>query len=409
MLMNYPASLSLLLSASLLSACGDDSTTGAGGDTGGTSTSAGGTTTVGGSASVGGAGGSGGAGTGGEGVGGFAFGMPIDAPENEWTWVDFPDSRCMNDTPTGIGINKSSASDKVVIFLMGGNACFNQASCFITANKDGYGAQKFASEGALNSALFSRTAENPLKDHSYVFVPYCSGDVHAGNNDGVMIGNTTYKFKGHVNIKHYLERLVPTFPNASQIVLTGVSAGGFGAAYSLDLVSRGFEGKPVVLIDDSGPPMGSTFVAPCLQKRFIETWGIASTLPPACPSCVDADGSFIENYVNHVKTAYPTHRFGLVSSAEDQTIRQFWSFGENNCASIDGFPGNYSGAKYTEGLEDIRDRMMAGNDNFALFMAPGSKHVLLDGDPAALTVGGTSLLTWLTQAVTNDPAWTSTP
>src|SRR5262245_58938186 len=107
-------------------ACSDDSTpanTGGPGSVAATSSSTGA-----GGAGMGGAGGTGAA------DGAVPIGDRIDAPENEWTWVDFPDSRCMNDTPTGIGINKASASKDVIIFLMGGNACFNAVSCGVTAN-----------------------------------------------------------------------------------------------------------------------------------------------------------------------------------------------------------------------------------------------------------------------------------
>lgn len=338
------------------------------------------------------------------------MGMPIDAPENTWTWIDFPDSKCMDGSPTGIGVNLSSTSENVAIFLQGGNACFNLISCNITANTDGYGEAEFQAEidsvGGLS--LLDRTGNSPIKDYSFIYVPYCSGDVFAGNKADVVIGPNTWQFNGFNNITAFLNRIVPTFPNAQKVLLTGVSAGGFGAAYNYDHVASAFPNADVTLIDDSGPPMGAMYVAPCLQQHFIDTWGVDTTLPQDCADCKPADGAFIEPYVNHIKTKFPAARFGVISSEADATIRRFWGYGED-CTSLPGAPPPYAAAKYTAGLEDIRDRMFAGNPNFALFMLPGDEHVWLDNDPTTVVVDTTNLETWLTQALTGDAAWASHP
>src|SRR5689334_18496513 len=70
-------------------------------------------------------------------------------------------------------------------------------------------------------------------------------------------------FVGYTNIGHYLQRLVPTFSSATQVVLTGTSAGAFGAFLNYHRVAQAFCPKPTVLIDDSGPVMSDTYLAPC--------------------------------------------------------------------------------------------------------------------------------------------------
>ena len=116
---------------------------------------------------------------------GFNFGQPITAPDKTWTFVDFPDAKCMNNTATGIGVNLNPNSDKVVIYLQGGGACFNTLTCLTVANAGGYGASNFSTDAASlpKYSLFNRDdATNPTKDWNYVYVPYCTGDVHSGNN-----------------------------------------------------------------------------------------------------------------------------------------------------------------------------------------------------------------------------------
>lgn len=95
---------------------------------------------------------SGGGGAGGEaGTGGIGTEGPINAPEGEWTWVPFPGTQCMDGSETGFAINRHGANDDVVIFLEGGNACFNFGSCASTANLDGYDAEKFAAQARTTS------------------------------------------------------------------------------------------------------------------------------------------------------------------------------------------------------------------------------------------------------------------
>src|SRR6185369_6290442 len=102
-----------------------------------------------------------------------------------WSWVPFPDTRCGAGTPAGIGINPTSKSDKLLIYLMGGGGCFTPQECtpgcnpmfqHCAANLDGYDQNKLSQElGSFQpGSLFDRaSAENPFKDYSFVFVPYC--------------------------------------------------------------------------------------------------------------------------------------------------------------------------------------------------------------------------------------------
>ncbi|HVH46511.1 MAG TPA: pectin acetylesterase-family hydrolase [Labilithrix sp.] len=349
----------------------------------------------------------------------FEKSAPITAPEKTWTWVDFDDSLCMNGSKTGIGVNLNSASKDVLIYLQGGNACFNYASCRITANLDGYNADTFAESVTPSSDgdnlarvyLFKRDEEkNLFKDWNYVYIPYCSGDVYAGDKDS-FVGLGNRKFRGFRNITAFLKRIAPTFPNAGKILLTGQSAGGFGAAYNYDQFSRAFCPKPVILVDDSGPPMGEEFVPPCLQKHFIETWGIDKTLPPDCAECAERtkkDGVFIEPFLKHVTDKYAGHELGIVSTVHDETIRRFWAFGNNDCAATE-LPQSYPAEKYQKGLEDVRDRFGGPGSRVRAFLAPGTFHCLVHEDPTTFAVGDLTLRDWLEQAITRDPAWKNVP
>ena len=121
---------------------------------------------------------------------------------------------------------------------------------------------------SVNNGILDRTnPANPVKDWNFVFVPYCTGDVHGGNNPtGTVAGVAgTQQFVGYASMGLYVARLVPTFPATTRVLLTGVSAGGFGSVAAYGPVSRAFASAHVDMIDDSGPPISDPYFAGCLQ------------------------------------------------------------------------------------------------------------------------------------------------
>lgn len=395
-LSGLPSSVSIgaLLLAGVASAalvgCGDD-TSSSGGNGGGTGTA--GNSATGGNATAGG--------------GGQGGGSSL-TPE-AWNWVDIEGSECLNGTPTGIGVNPSTTSDNIVFFLQGGNACFNFASCVVTANPNGYDKAAFEAKDLPSLETIDwmdrSNPANPLKDYTYVYIPYCSGDLHAGDADDVMVGNKARQFHGYRNVGLAVDFIKPLFPSAEKVLLTGVSAGGFGAALNYDRVATAFgPNVKTTLIDDCGPPMGDPYVPTCLQKHFKDTWGLDKTLPADCTGCTT--DNFVPAYVDYILNKYPERSIGLISSEQDATIRSFMSFGLNNCSNINGGPTDYDPLQYTAGLEDLRDNV-ATSGRFALFLVPGDEHVFLDNGIGAVTTGGVKLEDWISDAIAEDPAWTS--
>ena len=331
-------------------------------------------------------------------------GAPIEAPAGEWTFIEFPDSRCMNDTPTGIGINPSTTSSNVVIYLEGGGACFDFISCFGVAHADGFDAAALASVADYygDRGIFNRADEsNPVRDWSFVFVPYCTGDVHAGNNPDGFGGRTQV---GYVNVGEYLERLVPTFEGADQVLLTGSSAGGFGAAWNFDRVQQAFGCTPVTLLDDAGPPMADMYMKPCLQQHWRDTWNLNATLPSGCTWCTGDDGGGLVGFASYLAAKYPDHRFGLLSTMADSVIRGFFGYGYSaTCMS----PANMPADDFAAGLVDLRDRVVGPYGNFHTYYVEGDSHTFLGQPLSNTTVGGVTLAEWIRRLVENDPAWSN--
>lgn len=318
---------------------------------------------------------------------GVVAGNAISAPADTWTWVDFPESKCASGSATGIGINPHAGSTRLLIYFEGGGACFNAASCWgpmpQAANVAGFDASDFAAARQLGYPIFSRTsAGNPFKDMSFVFVPYCTGDMHAGRVEADLIVNGAVKptyFWGSKDLELFLARLVPTFSNTDHVWAIGSSAGGFATVLDYDQVTRAFSGVRVDIIDDSGPSIVSKGQTD--NAGLFKLWGVSP--PVACPSCKSHADVLAAN-----RKSQPGSKFALMSFADDPVISK--DFG-------------YTVAEYPAVLQKFEAEHLAGDANAATFIVTNKQQHVVQTDLASAP----AYLPWLTLMVNDDPAWAS--
>lgn len=234
-----------------------------------------------------------------------------------------------------------------------------------------------------------------------MYIPYCTGDVHGGNNTGVDVPGVgapkKQSFVGYANVGFDLKRIIPTFPNVTQVLVTGESAGGFGAFYNYDRIAQAFCPTPVDLIDDSGPPMTDTYMAPCLQQRWRTLYNFNATLPKDCVDCSLPNGGGFVNTWKLLGQKYPDRNLGLISSDKDNTISTFYGFGKNNCQNIDGFiPSPLSGAEYSAGLLEVRDMFLKASPAWSSYFISSTQHTWIGGGSYySSMVMGVSMTSWV--------------
>lgn len=320
------------------------------------------------------------------------LGEPITAPANTWTWVDFPDSTCDEGTPTGIGLNPGT-SGNVLLFLMGGGACWDYATCITIgfAAHGPYQKRQFDGDSRfLGGVLDRRDPENPFADWSYVFVPYCTGDVHAGDNDAVYSnGNDTQtvRHRGRRNLESFIKRVAGTFPNAPKVVISGSSAGGYGAAFGFPIARRYYPDSKVYLLDDSGPPLMGSAIPDSFRAAWYKNWNLGPVLDPTCPDCRDDLSLVIPAYVPR----YPDDRMALLSSLQDKTISGY----------LLRAPATFEGD-----LLEMAATRIDPTAHFKYFFVPGQTHTMLF-DLGSFQSNGIGLGSWLKAFVSDDPGWGS--
>lgn len=316
---------------------------------------------------------------------------PIEAPSETWTFIPFPDSACGNGSPAGIGVNLTTRSRRVLIYLQGGGGCWDALTCFLpTASNinDNYTASTFRGEiGGMGRALmFSRTdARNPFRDASFVYVPYCTGDIHGGDNViTYTLGeeDRTIHHVGARNIDAYLRRLALTFPMADRVWLTGASAGGYGAGLHWDRVQRAFPMARVDLLDDSGPPINPPEVR---YGQMMASWNIQ--FPEGCTGCRENLGALFDFYATRFP---PPHRMGMLSYTQDRTISTYFGI---------------TGPQFQTLLDGLTRTSFDPRPNFRYFELTGNDHTMIGNLATVTSPGGTTLLQWVTAWATDASPW----
>lgn len=319
---------------------------------------------------------------------------PFDAPERTWTYVPIEDSMCANGKPMGIAVNVEPGAKELVLYLQGGGACWESFAC--VDFDEGRGAASHLRNGVdstivLNEAkvpqfYFDRSkTDNPLKNAHYVYVPYCTGDLHAGNKakkyDKFLSPQVTVQHRGAHNLEKILERLVEEMPSLERIRFVGVSAGGYGVTLNWWRVIRAFPDAQVDVLNDSGPPISTSGGE---YGTMQAAWGIE--MPPGCDDCKASMKNFLPFYADSVPAP---HRYGLLAYSRDEVVRLYFGYAQD--------PDGYE-SRVNSLVSEMGDRQRA-------FRITGTTHVMLGQPSPPSTSTNVSLRDWIEELVTDSPSW----
>ena len=210
---------------------------------------------------------------------------------NEWVKVDVPGKVCGDGSPYKFFVNYSNKSNNLVISFEPGGACWDYDSCSGktgirgAANPHGIPDNHMDTYKYLN--LLQRTDQNPAADYNMVFVPYCTGDIHSGNNvitytnagDGGT-DSITFHHAGHENTLAVVDWVKQHFTHVPKLLVTGCSAGGAGAIINYHFIRKGLgdAAQCGYLLDDSGPIFHSDGPSKQLHEKVRSAWNVDSVL-----------------------------------------------------------------------------------------------------------------------------------
>jgi hypothetical protein len=175
---------------------------------------------------------------------------------------------------------KGGKVNNLVIYFQGGGACWDSMNCLYVHTYY---------EEVPPLAMFSNTAgmgifdtenkDNPFKDWYFVYIPYCTGDIHWGANDFAYpdylnqipgVDSWTIRHRGFVNFQLVMKWVKDNFKYPFNIFVTGSSAGGYGAIMGFPYVKEAYPlSKVSVLGDAANGVIGGSF-----ETDSINNWDI---------------------------------------------------------------------------------------------------------------------------------------
>lgn len=287
---------------------------------------------------------------------------------------------------------------KVLLFFQGGGACFSALTCAFEngAYKVTTGA---GDDPTGEDGIFDLTDErNPFRDHSIVFVPYCTGDVHLGTAT-TKYGSSTVQHKGAVNGRAALAEMVARFGDAGQVpqvqqvqqvVVAGESAGAVPTPLFAGLVADEFPDARVIALADGS---GAYPDVPAVNELIGGLWGTVEAIPdwPVNEGLTAADWSFPDLFVQAGRHA-PDVVFARHDYAYDRTQAFF--------ALLAGVGADDLLTQIDANEEQIES---AGVPLFT-YLSPGDDHTVLSSrDFFTEQTGDTSLVEWVTALVDGGP------
>ena len=335
-----------------------------------------------------------------------ALGEPLRAPDQTWTYTEIEGTRCRDGSKAGVSLRLNARSKKVLIYLEGGVYCLDALTCLI--NPDNVDDLLFNSARVEpNVGIFDRkNPQNPVRDWNIVYVPYCSGDAMGGTREqpvDVPSGPARQYFSGHLNLEVLLRRIVPTFPDVSDVVLTGMSAGGTSVLMNMPLVQRAFPALRVrYIVDSSLPPLSAAALAPCLQDRMRTLWGLEQGALSDCGANCPATHDYWQDYALFVARTFSDRPAGFLDAIEDGQMRSLCGIGLRECTGNLLFD-SIAAADYRRELISFRDQLTP-LASYGTFYPQGDQHTWLKSDSFYTSnAGGTSLVDWFSRISNNLP------
>jgi hypothetical protein len=244
-----------------------------------------------------------------------------------WEKVEPPGAVCGDGSQYKFFVNYSETSNNLVIAFEPGGACWDYESCSGksgirgAANVDGL-EDDHAEIAPFMDPFFQRFYDDtPTPDWNFVYVPYCTGDVHSGNNvityedpDGIE-PDLVFHHNGHDNVQKIIQWMAGEFESVPQMLVTGCSAGGAGSTINYYDIRNGMPGvERAYLLADSGPIFPNSVNSKPLHDKVRVSWNIDPLLEQY-PGTFDGNDFGTINTM--LATEFPEDRFAITYFRRD--------------------------------------------------------------------------------------------
>lgn len=343
----------------------------------------------------------------------------VDGKLHEATCSGFPDT-----DPQFSFWARRGTVNKLVVFFDGGGACWDNLTCSLPATGDDSDLPALFTPSigpsddpsGYDGIARLDSAANPVKDWNMVFIPYCTGDVHLGSTTRQYsnVANPELPWKATFEIEHrgfdnfmvVLDWIRHNFPAPEKILVTGSSAGGYGAAGNFPWIAWTYPAAQIYVVTDAS--QGATPLSFDGANPGRGSWN--PSLPPW----------IFGTEVTNVRSAdillraaqyYPNVRVGQFTTNYDSVQISFYALME----LING-----AGGSCRNPVLDWNRQMLSSlgtyarsADNYRYFLARGRHHTIM-GAEEFYSEGsdGIAFADWLASMLeegnANGPVWRNT-
>lgn len=258
---------------------------------------------------------------------------------------------CGNGSPYKFFVNRVAHTRNTLIYMEGGGACWDYASC--TGQTGVRGARNpngipddymsLLNPGAsLVSPFVTRISPfDAVKTQQWniIYVPYCTGDIYSGDKVSVYPDPSgtnpplVWHHNGVRNTRAVVSWLKDNLPRPTQMLSSGCSAGGAGSITNYQHVRRDMAPTRGFLINDSGPIFNtprnadpSIYPSQPLQTLIIDRWGLDAPNGPLsyiAAGLPQFDNNQIGSVYNALAAKYKNDRLGHTHFWQDQNFSAY--------------------------------------------------------------------------------------
>jgi len=271
----------------------------------------------------------------------------VDGGNNySWQKVELPGTKCGNGSQYKFFIHRSDTGSQNLLFMFeGGGACWDYDTCsgragvLGAANPNGLTddyMQQFTAKyvspivnGADPGLPFRSRKDLVTKDWNIVYMPYCTGDVHVGNNTVTYTDSTgaqpplTWHHSGYSNTLAAANYAKTQFPSVNKLLVTGFSAGGTATASAYYFVRRITNPARGYYLNDSGPIYLAANVndrSRALHDKIRQSWNLNSVFSQL-PASFDQNNMGTINRM--VAMEFPNDQLAYTAYTRDYNYSRF--------------------------------------------------------------------------------------
>ncbi len=297
---------------------------------------------------------------------------------------------CSDGTPYRFFVRPGDP-EKFLFYLEGGGACWAGENCDPDIQPS-YQVNLSRTDPNQAHGIFAFSqASNPFADYTVVMAPYCSGDVHLGDNEqvfqmpafeGHQAHELRVRHRGLNNAQSALDWSYGHLFAPQTIFVTGSSAGSIPSPYYAVKLSEHYEDARIIQLGDaSGGYRGFANFNPYDSWNTDEVIGELEYMQ----NIPGESFSFHQLYIA-AHRANPDIRLASFDTVEDSVQKQFLALG--------GSPTRSLLPLLDANLEEISQEV----DDFRYFVAGGDVHtILLRPELYTYKAGDVALLDWLSR------------